>query len=242
MVSHKHKCIFIHIPKTGGMSVEKAFLTSLQLGFHKGECAPLLLSYNNNKSIGPVSLAHLSPKEYLDYSYVNQEIFNSYFKFSFVRDPYKRIISIYHHFKYHRIISFSVFINIEFPKLRDSKYYFVKPQVEYLYDEGNLLVDFVGNFENFSKDFEFIQQHVSNKVNNLEHINKSGKIYNVYSRWNLKFIIDTLKEKPYLLLNLNLKKKNYNTMEFFDQDSLNFVNEFYEKDFKTFGYEMILKL
>jgi len=35
MINHKHKCIFIHIPGTGGTSIESAFGENIKSGFVK---------------------------------------------------------------------------------------------------------------------------------------------------------------------------------------------------------------
>lgn len=244
MVSHRHKCIFIHIPKTGGMSVENCFLESLGLRFYLSEAPPLLLSHNKNMSIGPHSLAHLAPLEYVKYSYITQEQFNDYFKFSIIRNPYERAVSIYKHFQYHRILSFTKFIKYEFPKLMENMHYFVKPQSEYLFDEkGTLLVDYVGVFENLEKELDSIQIKISHPIADLKHINKSIKTYNIYSRWNLRYIIRKLREKPYLLRGLNIKNKtSLKTMEHYTKESLEFVNSFYEKDFTLFHYQKITVL
>ena len=100
MISHKHKCIFIHIPKTAGMSIENSFLKSLDLKFINGQDNSLLLTYNKNPALGPPSLAHLSPNEYIDKSYISKNLFESYYKFTFIRNPWERIISIYKHFDF----------------------------------------------------------------------------------------------------------------------------------------------
>lgn len=239
MVSHKHKCIFIHIPKTGGMSVENCFLESLGLRFYLSEAPPLLLSHNKNMNIGPHSLAHLAPLEYVKYSYITQEQFDDYFKFSIIRNPYERAVSIYKHFQYHRIMSFTGFIKYEFPKLLENMYYFVKPQADFLFDErGNLLVDYVGKFETLEQDLEGIQEKIDHPIANLKHINKSIKTYNIYSRWNIRYIARKLREKPYLLKGLNIMNKtNQKTMEHYTEESLKFINSFYEKDFSLFHYK-----
>lgn len=238
MISHKHRCIFIHIPKTGGMSVEQAFLKSLGLRFYLGQNAPLLLSYNKNLSIGPQSLAHLSPLDYVKHSYLSETLFNDYYKFAIVRNPWERMVSIYKHFSYHRYISFKTFLEIEFPKLKADRYYFVKPQVEYIYDvDGNLLIDFVGRFENLETDFKFISNQVDYQVAPLEHINKSNTRFKRYGRGHLKFVYKALKEKPYLLkyLNLNITvDKDYRTL--YCDTTRSIVQDFYAEDIKMFNY------
>jgi hypothetical protein len=126
------------------MSIEDSFIRSLGLRFFKGQCPPLLLSYNQDQIIGPPSLAHLPPKDYVKKSYLSQELFDRYYKFSFVRNPWARTVSIYKYFQYHRILSFEDFMRYRFPELWKDRYDFVRPQVDFLYDEnGQQLVDFI---------------------------------------------------------------------------------------------------
>ena len=147
MISHKHQCVFIHIPKTAGMSIETAFLDSLGLEFTKGQNEELLLTYNTDPKMGPPSLAHLTPKQYVGLNYLDQQTFEQYFKFAIVRDPWDRIVSIYRHFDFQRMMSFYSFLKYELPRLFEERLYFVMPQVNYIYDEsGKQLVDFVGRF------------------------------------------------------------------------------------------------
>ena len=93
MISHKHKCIFVHVPKCGGRSVQNVFIQDSGLTWDTRE--PFLLRENKNLKSGPPRLAHLTYREYLDYFYISQELMDSYFKFSIVRDPYRRMESIY---------------------------------------------------------------------------------------------------------------------------------------------------
>lgn len=244
MISHRHQCIFIHIPKTGGMSIEKAFMDSLDLRFYKGECPPLMLTYSKNPEIGPVSLAHLSPAEYVKHSYLTQDLFNDYFKFTIVRNPYDRIVSIYKHFKYDRVISFTSFIKYEFPKLKVNRYYFIKPQIEYLYEKDqHLMVDYIGRFEDISNELKRIETKLQYKLGTLEYVNKSGKPYNVYSRWNVRLVLNHIIKKPNSFFRLDLKNKtSFQTLDHFNAETLNFVNEFYREDFLKLNYEKLDRL
>ena len=58
------------------------------------------------------------------------------------------------------------------PKNIDSWVHFI-PQYKYLYNEnGNLMVDFVGRFENFDEDYETIR-HKIGTGEALKHLNKT---------------------------------------------------------------------
>ena len=220
------------------MSIENSFLKSLNLRFHKGQSAPLLLSYNNNLKIGPQSLAHLSPLEYVEHSYISKELYDAYFSFTFVRNPWGRIVSVYKHFNYHRIMSFEDFLKVEFPKLKENRYYFIKPQVEYIFDkDGNQLVNFIGRFENFQSDFESIKDKLAHAISDLEVVNASVKSYSVYNRWNLRHLFKTLKAKPYLSKTLKLHNDiggSYQSM--FTDDARAIVDDFYKADIEKFDY------
>ena len=51
MLSHQHKKIFIHMPKTAGQSIETLFLDDL--GLKWDQRGSLLLSRNTNRTLGP---------------------------------------------------------------------------------------------------------------------------------------------------------------------------------------------
>ncbi|NJY63623.1 sulfotransferase family protein [Salinimicrobium sp. CDJ15-81-2] len=239
MISHKHKCIFIHIPKTAGMSIEDSFIRSLGLKFFKGQCPPLLLSYNQDQTIGPRSLAHLIPGDYVNKSYLSQELFDQYYKFSFVRNPWARAVSIYKYFQYHRILTFTDFMRYRFPELWESRYDFVRPQVDFLYNNlGEQVVDFIGKFENLKEDFEIVRKQLAHPVEDLSHINKPPQPHNWYSRWNRRFLFAELKEHPHLLRHINLfspVQATYN--EYYTRKAHELVENYYRKDIEILGYE-----
>ena len=68
MISHEHRAIFVHIQKTGGESVTSAFGQSNRL-----------------------AEKHVSAQELR--TLYGQAVWNSYFKFSIVRNPWDRLVS-----------------------------------------------------------------------------------------------------------------------------------------------------
>jgi len=238
LISHTHRCVFIHIPKTAGMSIEQAFLNSLNLQFSNGQADELLLSYNNDPDKGPPSLAHLSPTEYIELDYLSTKTYQDYFSFTFVRDPWRRAISLYKHFSFHRIMSFYSFLKYELPLLKKQRYYFVKPQVEYILDKnGKEIVDFIGRFELLNKDFDHIKSLLDYPVSDLQYLNRSSVTGNVYSRWNLIYIIKSLSERPARILWLNLwTRKRLQSGKVYSKRCKKLVGEFYQKDIEYLKY------
>lgn len=78
-VSDKLKCIFIHIPKASGSSVEYL------LGLNN---LTLLSKYNNSDKYAPQHLPYEELKKQIP-----EEKWNTYFKFTFVRNPWDRAVS-----------------------------------------------------------------------------------------------------------------------------------------------------
>lgn len=73
MVNHERKIIFVHIPRTSGSSVEKA----------------LGVTYTE------VTLNHKHMRASEIKKLVGKNIWNSYYKFSIVRNPFDRVVSLY---------------------------------------------------------------------------------------------------------------------------------------------------
>ena len=84
MISHQHRFIFIHIPKTAGTSIEKALCD---------ESCQLLPGEWDRTRVSHTPLNHLTLQELVDYSILTPAQFKTYFKFCFVRNPWDRLIS-----------------------------------------------------------------------------------------------------------------------------------------------------
>lgn len=232
MISQQDKCIFIHIPKVAGQSIEDVFVK--RMGLEWQQRSALLLRPNDNPLAGPPRLAHLMAEEYVKYQHVTPETFNSFFKFSFVRNPWDRLVSEYNyrHFLGHAAYQngFRHFVLNQFPQPQDDNYQnardnyrHVIPQTSFLYDKnGKCLVDFVGRFESLQQDFDSICEKLNFDVIKLGHKNKTQK-----KNWLVKF-------QRLFKLN-NAKRKHYS--EYYDNDTYDFVENFYKSDINNFNYK-----
>ena len=86
MISHRFKCVYVHVPKAGGQSIESVFVE--QHGLTWETRAPLLLSPCNDRRFGPRFLAHLTAKEYVALGHLSQQDWDEYFTFAAIRNPW----------------------------------------------------------------------------------------------------------------------------------------------------------
>lgn len=232
MLCHKYKCIYIHIPKTAGKSIQHVF--TRQLGLRSKDGSELLVGMNDDPALGPPVLSHLKASEYVRHGYLSQEQFDSYFKFSFVRNPWDRIVSEYKFRGYPRKTDFKTYLLNHLPEPGwTDRYIHTIPQYEFLYDaSGNLLVDYLGKFERLEKDFDEICHKIGISRIALPHLNISSRALRL--PW-------TLKGAARVLVNLVSIKRRRNIFnhytEYYDEESKELVAELYRKDIETFGYE-----
>ena len=181
IISHKYKCIFIRIPKTGSTSIE----TLLK------ELDPNCIS--SDESTPPYG--HHSANQVKQM--IDIKIWNAYFKFCFIRDPYKWFLSQYSD-NMKRTHEISPWIHILLDdnyKLNTPKnniitkndacklFLFLHHHVAYHCHNHDTLagqsmyldekLDFVGKFENISNDFEYIKK-ILGIQESLKHLNKSS--------------------------------------------------------------------
>lgn len=159
----KNKLIFIHIPKTGGTTIE--------------EYLNLFQKCNGYGDFNGKSLQHLIGS---DIKELLGDDFNNFFRFTIVRNPIDRAISEYywneigHGFKNGK--SFDEFLDIVEEKLKGNcqKTYLdhYLHQSKFIYDKNNnILVDKIFRFENFDKIEEFMLKNYKNNSNKFEKKN-----------------------------------------------------------------------
>lgn len=215
MISHHDKCVFVHIPKCAGQSVETFFLN--RVGLDWGTRTPLLLSPNDVPALGPPRLAHLKAHQYVDNKWMTPAQFEGYFKFAFVRNPWDRTASFYRFLGYDMRCSFSRFVRKHLPRQMEKKSWFLCPQAEYIHDmDGRLLVDFVGRYETLAQDFDMACRHIGVPDVGLPHVNESRKSRPGPLRW--------------------LKRRALPYRDMYDSRSVKLVADIYQADIEAFEY------
>jgi hypothetical protein len=149
------------------------------LGLTWEQRAPLLLRPAVQGEVAPRRLAHLSAREYVENKYVPQELFDAYFRFAMVRDPFRRLESLYTFWGLNSRLSFSQFITSYLPRiLQDPNHedrFFFRSQAEFLTnDHGGLLVDELVRLERIDEDLPPVLQRVGISVDKAPHINRSA--------------------------------------------------------------------
>jgi hypothetical protein len=183
MISHSRETIFVHVPKTGGQSVETVFLDDLGLGWN--DRAALLLRHNDDPARGPEKLAHLFAGEYVSRGHIDREAFDRYLKFAVVRHPFDRILSEYRYRAAAQArrggkLELETFLAQEEPGEFSDLARHRLPQVRFLMDrDGRCLVDHVLRFETLAQDIVPIFERVFGQLRSLPHRNRSGGNRNI---------------------------------------------------------------
>jgi hypothetical protein len=170
MISHKHRAIFVHIQKTGGNSVSAA------LGEHDSPPEK-----------------HRTALELQ--AFYGENTWRDYYKFSFVRDPWDRMVSWWSMIDgarpafeagktFNRFQTFILMNARTFDEFLircdeevddfDGRKWIYRNQVDYLIDgDGKVMVDFVGRFETIKDDFSVVARKLGMSID-LPHVNRSG--------------------------------------------------------------------
>lgn len=168
IISHKHKYIFLKTSKTAGTSIEIA------LSKHCGPMDVITPISPQDESLR-TQLGGPGPQNYIidgrnDYynhvsaedvkASIDDEVWRSYFKFCFERNPYDRAVSLYYYRNQRKQISISDFIaqgSLRLLKQKGSDIYRIKDKI---------VVDRILRFERINEELESVRKRVGlpNKI------------------------------------------------------------------------------
>lgn len=196
MINHKHKLIFIHVPRTGGTSIEKALSGKDWFNIH----AP------------SKHLTHYTAKK------IYAEYWDEYFKFTFVRNPWDRMVSM---------LKYGNFYGV---KMNNNKICIKN----YLRHFRNIEYD--RRFFNL-KQFEGFKQLDNSVYRNIigEEMNFIGRFENLQEDYNEICKKCNITESKLQLIENSPERLKY--YEYYDQESKDLIAKKYRLDIKMFNYE-----
>lgn len=176
IVSHRHRFIFVAIPKTGTHSVRQALrahmgpgdLEQVGLFVERRFPWPELAGVGH----GHLGLAQVRP-------YLGEQAFTGYLKFAFVRNPFDRFVS-YCAFMTRASDAFerdprAVMRHVLFQQ-RPLQHVLFRPQHEQLVDgTGRMLADFVGRVETLQQDYDAVCDRLALPHTVLGRVNHSRR-------------------------------------------------------------------
>ena len=217
LISHQHEFIYIRPPKTASTSIVYSLIEVSQMfdvtgallndshnlsDSSKNEIR-IILNNNNQKHQDPNHLPFNTAMYFLD-----NNILKNYFTFSFVRNPFNRVVSMWKFLQHPNqkkewikiagsidSCDFKTFVR----KIKNISTNITNP-LSY-FTTG---VDFVGKCENLQRDFDTICDKIGIPRQELPHKNKT-------------------------------KHKHYT--EYYDEETKQIVAEKYAKDIEYFGYK-----
>lgn len=210
-VCFKRKIVFIHIPKTGGTSINEYFNFQKKIENFYG-------IIDKNLELSHFSLDEIAKDLNID----------SFFKFSFVRNPWDRLVSKYFYYKAgckkEDVNSLKLF-----DKIDDFDDYIVKIYENFNNIQNNYPSHLLCNHFKTQSSFITSQKYKLDFLGKFENFNfdlkKIGNIFNVQ------------KSIPYLNFT---NHKNYQS--YYNKKTKKIVEELYEEDIKNFDYKFSKKI
>jgi hypothetical protein len=205
IVSHRHKFIFFAVPKTATHTIREALRQHLgpddweQQVLFGAQTLPI-------PEIAAIRHGHVSVKEIQPH--LDSAVWQDYFKFGFVRNPYDRFISICF-FLNRGDPNFAAgaisFMKDRLKRRRFQERVLVRPQFSQLCNgDGDVGLDFVGRYEGLQASFDTIREKIGLPNTNLGLKNTS---------------------------------KHASFVDYYDDDELRqLVGDFYAEDLRVFNY------
>ncbi len=179
VISHRHRCIFVHIPRTGGTTIEDLVwpgprssrtTADLWMGF--------VDDHHNKYQTG--GLQHLSAVHIR--SEVGAAVFSRYYKFTLVRNPWDKAVSQFAYMDAREDLrrflgmkkgdGFKSYLAL----ISKKKHVQWEPQVEFVRDsDGAVLVDYIGRYEAFSESVSRTLNAIGLRADRIPHANRTDR-------------------------------------------------------------------
>jgi hypothetical protein len=167
VICHKNKCIFIHVSKCAGSTIEKSF--GINLSKQTDQNLEMLYGWDEKNKL---HLQHATPQELIDTGELTWNEWNEYYKFIIVRNPWSRALSDYLWVIKGRTIvdSFSNFLNkkgrfheiLNNKKIKAYRGDHLKKQKEYFfYNNQKLDYNLIIRFEDIDKGLLELKKQLS---------------------------------------------------------------------------------
>jgi hypothetical protein len=208
--------LFIHIPKTGGTSVDYYFSSKFNIILNEDSLFSTfseeekLNNINNNINIKS-NLQHITYTEIIEYNNIFNIDFDNIKIITIVRNPYERIISdLFWFSKINLDISFS---KINLDSTKEEVFNIIKEYIQYNWDNHSL------------PQHIFVTDDSKQLIPNI----------NILHSENLTYDMQNLGYKDFdLIMNNNKDKLDY--YNYLNNDSIKFINDYYDYDFILFNY------
>jgi len=214
LISHEHEFIFVHIPRTGGTSIEKSLALAtgmtdwkLQNGTPQEHLdADDLMAFTQDATSHMRGMKHATARTLRDH--VGEDVWNRYFKFAVVRNPLDRTLSVFLKTlkspRYDLVrplarskLAFNASLQLKYQVLNKQP----DLQADFLCDEGRLIVDDIIRFEDLTGGYRRIAERIGldptlSNNNDATHHRPYASYYTPATRR----LIERVKEPDFRLL------------------------------------------
>ena len=168
-IFNQHQAIFLHIGKTGGVSVEKAL--GLPARDYRKFCPEYLFGIKNGVMIQHARIQFLE-------QFMTKEQ-KDFFKFTIIRNPWDRMVSAFYYLlpaHLRRFQNFENWLEDKFEKVIDGRWtegsHFV-PQIEYTHQDGKQVINQILRTETLADDFSRMCKDQKIQAGELKKLNVS---------------------------------------------------------------------
>ncbi|MES0489981.1 MAG: sulfotransferase family 2 domain-containing protein [Leptospirales bacterium] len=208
MISHKHRCIFVEVPKTGTTSIRSIIGSGRPPHMDLAQKQAAIIYGHQQYGGAATILNYIIPKKKRKKN--GEEKFKSYYKFGLVRNPWDRTVSLYKRREGVQLSQQMSFVEfVDWIQYASATCVYPSPhrnQLDWFTDtNGIVLADYIGRFETIENDWEVIREKLG--------------------------ISETLPHK-----NINPEGRKHYT-EYYNKKTRDVIAKKFKTDIEYFGYE-----